>query len=276
MKKRFGFLVLGLVVCLVLTGCYRKPETPPSASYPQRIVALSPAAVENLFAVSAGAQVVAVSDFTDYPPEAVELPKIGGFDGKTLSIEKILSYKPDLVYLTDGMHNFLIEALETAGVKYYLSAADSIDAVKKEILEIGEITGHADRAKTVVAEIDRKLSSVKAGGEQKAYYEVWYSPYMSVGAQSFIDDVLTKAGYKNIFSDVNEPYPMVSEETIIAREPDVIFITASSGVTAEVVAVRAGWNSIPAVANGKVIVVDDNLTSRPSARIADAVLELVK
>lgn len=276
MKKQFGFVIVGLLVWLGLVGCSKKAEISVGNSYPQRIVALSPAAVENLFAVSAGAQVVAVSDFTDYPPEAVELPKVGGFDGKTLSLETILTFKPDFVYLTDGMHNFLIEALDDAGIKYYLSTADSIDSVKNELLEIGTITGHEDKAKSVVAEIEKKLAALTPTGEQSVYYEVWNAPYMSVGAKSFINDVLIAAGYKNIFADISEPYPMVSEETIIAREPEVIFITASSGVTVDSVSSRAGWNLIPAVVNGKIFIVNDNLTSRPSARIADAVLELAK
>ena len=241
-------------------------------TYPSRIVALSPAAVEILFSVGAGDQVVAVSDFTDYPEEATKLPVVGGFDGKTLSMESILSFKPDFVYLTNGMHNFMISQLEEYGIEYYVSIADSIEEVETEILEIGEITGHAENAKTVVEKMKNKIDSVYSDKNSvSAYYEVWNAPYMSCGNGTFINDILSAAGYKNIFDDVEEAYPIVSEETIIARNPDYIFIAQSSGLTVGDVCARPGWEKINAVVNKNIYVIDDNLTTRPGPRIADAV-----
>ena len=272
-KKKY-FTVF-LFVCLISALYARKPKAAESA-YPKSIVALSPSAAEILFAVGAGDQVSAVSEFTDYPAEAATKPVVGGFDGKTLSIETIMSFKPDLVYLTEGMHNFLIATLESNGIAYYISKGESIASVEKEILDVGKLTGHDKEAKKVVEDMEKKLKKAtgRKGGAVKVYYEVWNAPYMSVGTTSFINDVIVKAGGENIFGDLIDAYPMVSEESIISREPAVIIIPASTGMNASAVGLRNGWADIPAVKNGKVFVVDDNVYTRPGPRIADVVLEL--
>ena len=248
--------------------------TEQTVQYPKAIVTLSPSAAEILYAIGAGDQIVAVSEFTDYPPEAAEKPVVGGFDGKTLSIETIISFEPDLVYLTEGMHNFLIEPLDSYGIKWYLSNATSITAIEKEIMDLGEITGHQDEAAQVVAQMAEKLPETAGDSSIKVYYEVWNAPFMSVGSTSFINDVIVNAGGKNIFDDLTDAYPMVSDETIIARAPDVILLPRSNGVTVEDVKARAGWDSIPAVVNDRIYIIDDNMYSRPAPRIADVVLDL--
>ena len=250
-------------------------------NYPQRIVALSPSAGEILFAVGAEEQVAAVSEFTDYPPEAASKPVVGGFDGKTLSMESILGFKPDFLYLTDGMHNFLIEQLDSYGIKYYISKGDSIKAVMQEILDVGMLTGHEAKAKEVVSEMEKKLNAVKTfssststTSSRKLYYEVWNAPFMTAGSRSFINDIIFTSGAENIFADIDEAYPIVSEETIIARQPEYILIPASCGITVEAVKARNGWASIPAVKNNKIFLIDDNVYTRPGPRVADVVVEL--
>lgn len=275
LKIKITAVALVAFLAVFGTGAKKKAKVVESA-YPKSIVALSPSAAEILFAVGAGDQVAAVSEFTDYPAEAAAKPVVGGFDGKTLSIETIMSYKPDLVYLTEGMHNFLIATLESNGIAYYISKGESIASVEKEILDVGKITGHDKQAKKVVDDMEKKLQKVakKAGSPVKLYYEVWNAPYMSVGTSSFIHDVIVKAGGENIFADLTDAYPMVSEESIISRQPVVILIPSSSGQAASSVGLRNGWADIPAVKNGKVFVVDDNVYTRPGPRIADVVVEL--
>ena len=294
--KKTGIVLLMLALAMSLSAKSKKTITKKikksaktvEVTYPKSIVTLSPAAAEILYTIGAGDQIAAVSQFTDYPPEAADKPIVGGFDGKTLSIETILSYEPDLVYLSEGMHNFLIEPLDSYGIKWYLSNATSITAIEKEIMDMGELTGHQDEAAQVVAQMAEKLSKayVPAAAPTeddevealdstiKVYYEVWNAPFMSVGSTSFIHDVIVNAGGKNIFDDLADAYPMVSEETIIARAPDVILIPMNNGVSVEDVKSRAGWDSIPAVANDRVYIIDDNVYSRPAPRIADVVLDL--
>ena len=296
MRKKISFVLFTLLIFFTISCTKRSLQTKSSTEadknlqaqtlqekspdYPQRIVALSPSAGEILFAVGAEEQVAAVSEFTDYPPEAASKPVVGGFDGKTLSMESILGFKPDFLYLTDGMHNFLIEQLEAYKIPYYLSKGNSIAAVKLEILDIGKITGHEAKAKEIVSEMEKKLSAVKGGSSSDStssrtlYYEVWNAPFMTAGARSFINDIIFTSGAQNIFADIDEAYPIVSEETIIARQPEYILIPASCGITLEAVKARNGWASIPAVKNNKIFLIDDNVYTRPGPRVADVVVEL--
>ena len=127
--RKISIVFLMLLLCMSLSAKSRKTitkkvkknargtseKTVQAPEYPKAIVTLSPSAAEILYAIGAQDQIVAVSEFTDYPPEAAEKPVVGGFDGKTLSIETIISYEPDFVYLTEGMHNFLIDSLNAYG-----------------------------------------------------------------------------------------------------------------------------------------------------------------
>ena len=287
---RFLQIFLISIIFSVLCSCQKKTDslngkTSAEDSTPKSIISLSPAATEILFAVGAQNQIAAVSDLSDYPPEATSLPKVGGFDGKTLSLETILSFKPDFVYLTNGMHNFLIEQLEQNNIKYYVSSSSSIKDIFSEMLEIGNITGHKKEAETKVESLKKRLqeitdtkssinSSENAASEstqKKVYYEVWNAPFMSCGSTSFINDIIEKAGGKNIFATLPDAYPIVSEETILAENPDVILIPQSSGISVDSVKSRNGWNKLQAVQKNQIYIIDDNLLSRPGPRAVDAV-----
>lgn len=275
-QTKFLLIFTMLLTFISFSGCSKKSQNQVETDYPKSIVSLSPSATEILYAIGAENQVSAVSEFTDFPPEALSKPVVGGFDGKTLSLEKIISYKPDLVYLTDGMHNFMIEQLEQYGIDYYLSKTESVEAVENEILDMGKITGHEKEAEKVVADMKSKINSAakKSGSGKSVYYEVWNVPFMSVGNQSFISDVIEQAGLTNLFSDIEEAYPVVSDETIIARNPQIILLPLNNGISADDVKARSGWQNIDAVKNAHIFVIDDNVFSRPGPRIADAITEL--
>ena len=271
-------LFAAIFFSFAFTNCTKKTAQKPNVkakqSIPQRIVSLSPASTEILFAVGAENQIVAVSDFSDYPPQAQNLPKVGGFDGKTLSLEKILSFNPDFVYLTNVMHNHLIPHFESLNIDYYLSDANSFEQVKNEILQIAKITGHTSTGENLVKKIDSAITKINSQNQllQKptVYWEVWNSPFMSVGNSSFINDLINTAGGINIFQEIAQAYPTVSEETIVAKNPQIIIIPQNSGITVDSVKNRKGWSQIDAVKNDKIFIVDDNLLTRAGARIGES------
>lgn len=271
-------LFAAIFFSFAFTNCTKKdaqnPNVKAKQSIPQRIVSLSPASTEILFAVGAENQIVAVSDFSDYPPQAQNIPKVGGFDGKTLSLEKILSFNPDFVYLTNVMHNHLIPHFESLNIDYYLSDANSFDQVKNEILQIAKITGHTSTGENLVKEIDSSINKINSQNQllQKptVYWEVWNSPFMSAGNSSFINDLIKTAGGINIFQEIAQAYPTVSEETIVAKNPQIIIIPQNSGITVDSVKNRKGWSQIDAVKNDKIFIVDDNLLTRSGARIGES------
>ena len=269
-----------MALCVLIFGGCKKSDVKNAEKLGQkkvynRIVSLAPTSTEILFAIGAGNQVVACSDLSDFPEDVKKLPKIGGFDGKTLSLEAIFAHEPDLVYLTNVMHNFLIPQLEANGIDYYISYGDSIEGVKNEILEIGKLTGHEAESQKVVAQIDQDLNFIKTKNIlASVYWEVWNAPYMSAGKKSFINDLMGAAGLKNIFDDIDDAYPIVSEESIVLRGPEVILIPKNSGLSVDAVKGRKGWEDIPAVKNGKIFIVDADLLTRAGPRLGKSVKEL--
>ncbi len=231
LKKSFLFLITLFVAANLCFAAGKK--TKKAAAKDVRIVSLGPAATEIIFAIGAQDQLVARTDLCDYPPEASKIASVGGFSGNTLSLESIISFEPTLVYLFAGMHDAFVKPLEELGIEVYVSNATSIEAVKTEVLDIGKLTGHENEAQKVVKEMNTKLSrtekmyKVKAGKADgklpTVYWEVWHSPMMSCGKNSFMDDIITKAGGKNIFGEEEYAYPMVSEEAVLLANPDFIF-----------------------------------------------------
>lgn len=282
-----GSIFLVLTMAILSSAFAKKAESP---KIPQRIVSLSPAGSEILCAVGAIDQIVARTDYCDYPEKLTALPTVGGFDGKTLSLEKIVSYKPDFVYGSKGMHDYLVPSLNKMGISVYLSDAKSLDAVYTEIAYIGQFTGHAEAASQVVAGMKAKITAIhnkiesyyqdasKKGTTKNpaVYYEVWNSPFMSAGRTSFISELISTAGGRNIFGDLADEYPMVSEEAILARKPEVILIPDMESETIDSLGKRNGWKMIPAVQDKKIYFVDSNICSRPGPRITQAVLILAK
>ena len=273
-KKIFLSVVLGIFTLSSVFAFGAKDVTTSDEqlSYPTRIVSLGASTTEILFAVGAGEQVVARTDFCNFPPEASSIPSLGGFDGKTFSLESIIAYKPDFVVLFAGMHDHLIEPLQRYEIQYFVSDATSIDKVLAEIAEIGKITGHEENALALVEEIQSSIDNLGLISNKTVYWEVWNAPYMTIGSTSFINELISKAGGKNIFADVEQSYPAVNEESIIARNPDVIFIPSDSPVTVEDVKNRSGWKDISAVKNNRIFKIDADITSRAGPRIKDAIL----
>lgn len=268
LRKRIVGILLSTIIISVATAV------------PTRIVSLSPAGSEILCAVGAYDQIVARTDFCDYPKEMKLLPSVGGFDGKTLSLETIVKQKPDFVYGAKGMHDYIAAPLKKLGITVYLSDANSIDAVLNEIAYIGEYTGHAEQAQQVNRQIKQTFAEVaKKVADQKpvtVYYEVWNSPYMSAGKNSFITELISCAGGANIFASLNEEYPMVSEEAIITKKPDVMLVPDMENETLGSIKKRNGWQLIPAVKRESICFINSDICSRPGPRITEALLIIAK
>ena len=277
------FLVSIITSTTLLMSCRKNSNVSENknkfdSSYPQRIVSLSPAATEILYDIGAFNQICARSDFSDYPPEVTTIPVAGGFDGKNISIETVLSFEPDFLYLTSGMHDYLIPLLKAKKIKYYISTDSSVKGILSEIRQVGKITGHEKQAEEVAKKMEREIEFIKANSpsnKKSVYWEIWSPPYMSVGENSFINELIEISGGNNIFNDINEAYPIVSEEQIIAREPEIIIIPDNLSESPEQIKNRNGWATIPAIKNDKIFALDSNLISRPSPRIIQA-LELIQ
>ena len=274
LKKSVLFLII-LCVGANLTFAAGKKSKKTQAKSDIRIVSLGPSATEVIFAIGAQDLLVARTDLCDYPPEAKNIPSVGGFAGNTLSLESIISYEPTLVYLFAEMHEGFVKPLQDLGIQVYRSNATSIEAVKNEVLDIGKLTGHEKQAQKVVKEMDEKISRTEKMYKAKAengklptvYWEVWHSPMMSCGKNSFMGDIIAKAGGKNIFADEEQAYPMVSEEAVLLANPDFIFYSGDGmggGKPSELLKAKGGIYYMG----------DDDSFVRSTPRCADAVEKL--
>ncbi|MFV9503417.1 MAG: ABC transporter substrate-binding protein [Oscillochloridaceae bacterium umkhey_bin13] len=252
-------------------------------SVPQRIVSLAPSVTEMLFAVGAGPQVVGTTSFCDFPPEATDLPEIGGFSASSISIEAIVGLEPDLVIAGTARQQLIAEQLEQLGIPVVVLAPASFDAVYASILQVGTLTGHSNQATQLVAAMQARVKTVTdvvatlpAEARPSVYWEVTNDPLMAAGPNTFIDQMIELVGATNIFADASEAYPQVNPETVFERDPQVILGPDSHGGALNIATVteRPGWANIQAVRDGRVYTLDGDIVSRPGPRLADA-LELL-
>lgn len=250
------------------------------ASSPRRIVSLAPSNTERLFAVGAGETVVGVTLVDTYPPEVAAIPKVGGFVPKSISIETIVSLKPDLVLAAGAIQRPAIEALERLGLAVVaLEDPESLDSVYTALRLIGRLTGRATRALEVIASMQERLARVQTAVATLApnqrhtvFYEVYDAPLMTVGRGTIIGQMLEMAGGINIFADLPGRYPQVSAEEVVQRNPACILGLKGhkTSLTPTQMRQRPGWAGITAVQQQCVHLLDDDTVARPGPRLAEA------
>ena len=252
---------------------------------PQRLVSLAPSNTEILFAIGAGDQVVGVTEYDNYPPEAQTREKVGGFSAKTISIEKIVALKPDLVFSAGSIQQPVIEALEQAGIPVFALDPQGLEGVYANIEAAGRLTGHqAEAAKLIadmkarVAAVTEKTQALPEDQRPTVFYEVWHEPLMTAGPKTFIGELIALAGGRHLFADVEEDWPQVSSEEVVKRNPDVILGPDSHGdeLTPEKIAARPGWKTIRAVQEGRIYLINGDIVSRPGPRLVDALEQIAR
>ena len=237
-----------------------------------RIVSLSPSGTEIIFALGLNDKLVARTDFCTFPEEAKKIDSVGGFDGKSFSIENILSFNPDFVYLTNVMHNHIVNTLESLGIKVYLSDINSIEDIYKEIIDVAKLFEIEKIGKQYIEKMSLELGDIKKDNIQKTIYcEIFNSPFLTCGKNSFINDIIEYAGAKNIFDFLESSYPQVSEEIIIMSNPQIIIAPDYSEYDLEKIYYRNAWQSIDAIKNKKVFSVNGDVFTRPGPRVVEAV-----
>ncbi|MDR3171236.1 MAG: cobalamin-binding protein [Treponema sp.] len=247
---------------------------------PQRIVSLSPAITEILFAIGAGEQVVGVTQYCNYPAEAQARPTVGGFSGISISVEQIAVLKPDIVLLSGFMHERIITLLERLGISAFAVEPLNFEQVYQTIETLGRLTGHDQEAGEVVAVMQAKIRRAEErsrGKERPAvFWELIDEPLMSAGGNTFINEAIRLGGGRNIFEDLHEQYPVISTEQVLLRRPAWIIAGDDHGriIAPDALSRRPGWQRIPAVRDGHIALVNADTLYRYGPRLADAVLAI--
>jgi iron complex transport system substrate-binding protein len=250
------------------------PVTVPAA--PERIVSLSPTATEVLYAIGAGDQVVAVDKNSDVPEEAPRT-EISGFQPNT---EAIIGHDPDLVILSNDA-NGTVAALTKLGIPVLLEpAADTLEVSYQEELELGQATGHTAQAQELVDSVKERvtaaIASVPAGVRGMTVYHELNTDYYSATSGTFVGNLYSQFGLVNIADKAPEAaaaggYPKLSAEYVVTAAPQVIVLAdgVSLGQSETTLAQRPAFAQVPAVAEHRVVVVDDGIASRWGPRVAD-------
>jgi iron complex transport system substrate-binding protein len=249
------------------------------AAEPQRIVSLTPATTEILFALGAGGRVVATTDFDDYPPEAVALPDVASYTA--VDVEKIVGLESDLVIAGGNFFNdpAAISQLRELGVSVVVVYAANIAGVLHDIELVGTVVGRADAARDLTASMQAGFDQVAAATTDLARPRVFYeldatSDIYTAAKDSFLEEMIRLAGGDPITTDSPTDFA-ISIEKLITADPEVILLgDAAYGVTAEAVAARAGWDVMTAVRDGEIRGVNDQIVTRPGPRLVDGLREL--
>lgn len=250
------------------------------AEVPQRIISLSPSNTEIAFALGLADQIVGVTEFCNYPPEAMEKDIVGGF--ATPSIEKIMELEPDLI-LASTIHEEEVPRLEELGIPVLVIESSTLVELYTSMSLVAEVTGVIANGEALIASMQERIAAVESvvgtiepEDRVSVYYEVYSDPLMSAGRGAFINEIITLAGGINIFGDLDENYPQVSAEYVAERQPDIILFPDYHG-TADFVldgmTDRPGWENVPAVINKRVYAISDDAFARPGPRVVDAVEE---
>jgi iron complex transport system substrate-binding protein len=246
--------------------------------HPHRVICLLPSVTDTVFALGSGDDVVAVSDYTTYPPAALKKPSIGSLVKP--SIETILSFHPDLVLGTEipGSAETATQ-LEAVGVPVYLVDPRGLAGILHSVESIGDALNRGQQAAALNASLERRIEAVRARTAGKpaprVLVPVWYDPIITIGKHAFITEIVEAAGAKSITDDLIPDWPQMSLEAVITRAPDSLLLIRGGKIDIHMLQKRSGWSTLPAIQTGKVYYVDSGI-QEPSPVAIDALEELAK
>ena len=246
--------------------------------HPHRLVSLVPSVTDDLYALGAGADVIAVSDFTKYPSQAAHKPSIGA--PLTPSMETIVSFHPDLVIASaDTNREETVHQLEHLGLAVFVVNPHGIEGVLSSLLSLGDALGRKDGALELVSQLRARVRAVEAHVQDqpaiRVFMPIWYDPVITIGKHAFITEVIQAAGGKSVTDDINREWPEISLETVIERKPEALVLIKGSKMSLIAIEERPGWKTLDAVRHRRVYLVDERI-ELPSPVAFDAMEDLAK
>ena len=287
LKQKYFLVPLGILCAMLLTeraqGTVRFPRqfiddsgyTVIIPKKPERIISLSPAITEILFAIGAGNEVVGVTTYCDFPPQATKLDKVGGFS--TPSIEVIVNKKPDLIITSYGKGDEAIRKLRELGLGVMYLRSDSLKGILQNIGTIGKATGHEEEAEKLIQKLEYRIHLVKEKGSRipeeekpRILWLMWYPELWTAGARTFFDEFVHLAGADNVAHDL-EGWKMISMEIVVARQPQIIFCSRMGKKQGflEKVMQDPHLEQTEAVKSGCVFELYQDVIERPGPRIVE-------
>jgi iron complex transport system substrate-binding protein len=243
---------------------------------PTRIVSLNPATTEILFTIGAGSRLIGRTKYDLWPDSARFIPALG--DGIRPNVEAILGTRPDLVILYASEDNRPAAGrFRRAGVNTLSLKIDRISAFRRATQLLGEIIGEPARAKIVTDSVYATLDRVRAATANlprpTVFWHIWDAPLITIGAGSFMNDLVDIAGARNVYADIQTPSRSISLEDVAKRDPDLIL---AGPLGASQIRADSRWRIVRAAREGRIRVVDTLLVARPSVRLGEAAVSLAR
>ncbi|CAM3917855.1 MULTISPECIES: cobalamin-binding protein [Pseudoalteromonas] len=237
-----------------------------------RIIALAPHIVENLYTIGAGEQIVGTVEYADFPAAANDIPRIGGHQG--IQLEKLLALKPDLVLAwKTGSKAEDLARIERFGIDVAYSDASEVDKVPNELRRLGMLTGREQAAEQAAIEFADKIAAIRAEYQHKTevavFYQLWPEPMMTVGKNTWINQLIDICQGRNVFANSRTDYPQISIENVVVAKPEVIILPDEKSQQQQAVIDWSQWPEVPAVKYKQFISVNADLLHRFTTRMID-------
>ncbi len=285
-----GLVVVSLVLCPVACGSADSGavsaivvaddagRTVALAAPARRVFSVIPSVTETIAALDP-AVLIARTRF-DRQPELAELPALGG----TLNpnVEALARMRPDLVVaFVDVGQRSVADRIEALGIPVYRADIETIADLRSHIHRLGTLLGRDEKAEALVdsldADLDRVAAAVAGRPVVDVYYSVWHDPPQTTGPGTFIDEVIERAGGRNVFDDAPTAWPQVSLEEIVHRQPRAVVIARHEGGSVEAPWLRGvGWRDVRAIQERRYLVVDGDLFNRPGPRVVEAARRMAR
>ena len=263
--EKMSLIKIKLLCLIFLFAIYAKGEN--------KIISLTPALTELIVHLGGAENLIARSSACDYPIEIKKLPIAGAF-GKP-NLEQLILLNPNIIVSSTLKDKGIINSIENLGIKFYLIKMESFEDYYNAVTQMGIILDCKNKANLEIKRIKSRLSEYKQNNDKilpKVYLEIWDKPYMTIGNKSFINELISYAGGKNIASNLNKAYFNCSVEWIISSNPDIIICPAMKKNRITSVLSRDGWGNIEAVKNKRIITeLDDDLIYRLGPRVLDGI-----
>lgn len=257
----------GEIVLVDVTGAPVRLARPAA-----RVVSLAPHLTENLFAIGAGDLIVGTVQYSDHPEAARRLPRVGGYS--RLDLEAVAALKPDLVVAWQtGNGAAELEKIRGLGIPVFVTQADRIEQVAADLERLGRLTGREAGAQAAAQAFRRRLAGLRQRYAERppvrTFYEVWHQPLMTVGGGQIISDAIRVCGGDNIFAGLTALAPQVSEEAVVAADPEAIVASGMGEARPDWLDNWRRWTALTAVARGNLFFIPPDLLQRHTPRLLD-------
>jgi iron complex transport system substrate-binding protein len=243
----------------------------------KRIITLAPHATELLYAAGAGDRLIGTVDYSDFPPAAKKIPRVGSYD--RFDLEAISALKPDLIIAWEtGNPAAQVEKLKALGLTVYVTQPNRMEDVAGQLEQLGRLAGTEATANAAAAQFRQRLETLRRSNAGKpkirVFYQIWVTPLMTVGGPQIITSAIELCGGENVFGHLEQMAPTVSVEAVLQANPEAIVATGMGDARPEWLNDWNKWTRMTAVKRGNLFHIHPDLMQRHTPRILDGAEKL--